>query len=165
MKKFELVLVALLFYAAAFAHEGKASYYHDKFEGRRTASGTIFTQNKMTCAHKTLPFGTKLLVTNLSNDKQIQVVVTDRGPFIKGRHIDLSKSAASKIGMIGKGVQKINFKIVGVVPVKVKAYNKPRSKSRDSTNYILKPDKEYLTVSYNWQFKSLHILRSDILNL
>lgn len=70
-----------------------ASYYHDKFNGRKTASGSIFNNKNYTAAHKTLPFGTKVRVTNLKNSKEIIVEINDRGPFVKGRHIDLSKKA------------------------------------------------------------------------
>jgi rare lipoprotein A len=70
-----------------------ASYYHDKFTGRRTASGAIFNNKELTCAHKTLPFGTKLKVTGIKTGKAVVVTVTDRGPFAKDRHIDLSKKA------------------------------------------------------------------------
>lgn len=73
--------------------ETKASYYHDKFTGRRTASGEIFDNTKYTAAHKTLPFGTKIKVTNLKNQRFVILTVTDRGPFTKGRGIDLSKKA------------------------------------------------------------------------
>lgn len=70
-----------------------ASYYHDKFTGKRTASGKIFSNNKLTAAHKKLPFGTIVKVTNETNGKSIVVEITDRGPFVKGREIDLSKKA------------------------------------------------------------------------
>ncbi|WP_343695476.1 septal ring lytic transglycosylase RlpA family protein [Flavobacterium sp.] len=70
-----------------------ASYYHDKFTGRKTASGRRFNNNELTAAHKKFPFGTKLRVTNEINNKSIIVEITDRGPFIKGREIDLSKRA------------------------------------------------------------------------
>ncbi|MFH7018112.1 septal ring lytic transglycosylase RlpA family protein [Flavobacterium sp. FlaQc-47] len=70
-----------------------ASYYHDKFTGRKTASGTRFDNNKLTAAHKKLPFGTILKVTNKINQKSVIVKVNDRGPFINGREIDLSKKA------------------------------------------------------------------------
>lgn len=73
--------------------EVKASYYHDKFNGRKTADGSIFNNKNYTAAHKTLPFGTKVRVTNLKNNKEIIVEINDRGPFIKGRYIDLSKKA------------------------------------------------------------------------
>ena len=83
---------------------GKASYYADKFDGRQTASGEIFSQSKNTAAHRTLKFGTVLKVTNLNNNKSTIVVVNDRGPFVEDRVIDLSRSAAEEIGMINSGV-------------------------------------------------------------
>src|SRR5690554_3685987 len=70
-----------------------ASYYHDKFNGRKTASGEIFNNRDYTAAHKTLPFGTKVRVTNLKNDESVIVTITDRGPFVRGRSLDLSKKA------------------------------------------------------------------------
>ena len=93
---------------------GKASFYADKFKGRKTASGDIFRQNKKTAAHKTLPFGTKVKVTNLTNGNTVKVRVNDRGPFVAGRIIDLSKKAARKLNMINAGVTsvKISFKQV-----------------------------------------------------
>lgn len=92
--------------------EGVASYYHDKYHGRKTASGVIYNRDSLTCAHKTLPFGTKLLVKNLANNKEITVIVTDRGPFIKNREIDLSYAAADSIDMIQQGVQKVEYIII-----------------------------------------------------
>ncbi|KIQ18838.1 MULTISPECIES: septal ring lytic transglycosylase RlpA family protein [Flavobacterium] len=76
-----------------FKENAHASYYHDKFDGRKTASGVRFDNSKLTAAHKKLPFGTKLKITNEKNNKSVIVVVTDRGPFINGREIDLSKKA------------------------------------------------------------------------
>lgn len=70
-----------------------ASYYHDKFNGRSTANGEKFNNNKLTAAHKTLAFGTRVKVTNVVNNKSVVVVINDRGPFTKGREIDLSKKA------------------------------------------------------------------------
>jgi rare lipoprotein A len=84
--------------------EGKASYYADKFNGRKTASGERFSNAKKTAAHKTLPFGTKVKVTNVANGRSVKVRINDRGPFVAGRSIDLSKKAARKIGMIKEGV-------------------------------------------------------------
>lgn len=89
---------------------GKASYYANFFEGRKTASGAVFKQNKRTAAHKTLPFGTKVKVINLSNGKKVKVRINDRGPFVEGRIIDLSKKAAKKIGMINAGVVEVKVK-------------------------------------------------------
>lgn len=89
---------------------GKASYYADKFNGRRTANGEIFRQSKKTAANKTLPFGTIVKVKNLSNGRTVKVRINDRGPFVEGRIIDLSKKAAKKIGMIRAGVQPVQIK-------------------------------------------------------
>lgn len=83
---------------------GKASYYGKKWNGRKTASGEVFNTDSLTCAHKTLPFGTMLKVTNQKNGKSVIVRVTDRGPYIEGRIIDLSLAAATKIDMVHSGV-------------------------------------------------------------
>jgi rare lipoprotein A len=88
---------------------GYASYYADKFEGRTTANGEIFRQSKLTAAHKQISFGTLVKVTNLSNNKSVLVRINDRGPFINGRIIDLSKSAAQQIDMINAGVVKVKI--------------------------------------------------------
>lgn len=74
-----------------------ACYYHDKFNGRKTASGEKFSNSKYTAAHKKLPFGTKVKVTNKANDKSVIVTINDRGPFTRGRDIDLSKKAFMEI--------------------------------------------------------------------
>lgn len=92
---------------------GEASYYADKFHGRQTANGEIFDNGKMTAAHKTLPFGTKVRVTNVSNGKSVEVRINDRGPFVKGRIIDLSRAAAEELGMIHSGVAKVEVEIIG----------------------------------------------------
>jgi rare lipoprotein A len=84
-----------------------ASYYADKFHGKRTASGKIYNMNAMTAAHKKLPFGTKLKVTNETNNKFVIVEITDRGPFVKGREIDLSKKAFQTI-VSNKGSGAVN---------------------------------------------------------
>ena len=88
---------------------GKASYYADKFNGRKTASGQKFRNSKLTAAHKTLPFGTKIKVTNLDNGRSVKVEVNDRGPFVAGRIVDLSKKAARRIDMIDKGVGNVKI--------------------------------------------------------
>lgn len=89
-----------------------ASYYGDQFHGRKTASGETFNKWDFTCAHKKLPFGTKLKVTNLKNRKSVVVRVNDRGPFVKGRIVDLSYAAAKKIGMVKDGVVKVKIEII-----------------------------------------------------
>lgn len=88
---------------------GWASFYHDKFEGRKTASGEKFRQKKLTCAHRTLPFGTMLRVTNLANNKTIEVRVNDRGPYSKGRIIDLTKAGAKALDFIKQGHTKVEI--------------------------------------------------------
>ncbi len=90
------------------------SYYGKKFHGRQTANGEIYNMNKLTCAHKTLPFNTKLEVTNEDNGKSVIVRVNDRGPFVKGRDLDLSKAAAEKIGLIPYGVKKMKIKVMEI---------------------------------------------------
>lgn len=110
--KLRVFIVALLIALPLLGKEGVASYYHDKYHGRKTASGVIYNRDSLTCAHKTLPFGTKLLVKNLANNKEITVTVTDRGPFIKNREIDLSYAAADSIDMIQQGVQKVEYIII-----------------------------------------------------
>jgi rare lipoprotein A len=92
--------------------EGYASYYADKFEGRKTASGDIFDQSKLTAAHKTLPFGTIVEVLNMNNGMTVSVIINDRGPFIAGRIIDLSYAAAKRLGMIQDGVVPVKLKIL-----------------------------------------------------
>lgn len=87
-----------------------ASYYANKFNGRRTASGKKFNNNAMTCAHKKLPFGTKLKVTNEVNGKSVYVEVTDRGPYVKGRELDLSRRAFMEIAH-NKGSGSVNVTI------------------------------------------------------
>lgn len=88
------------------------SYYGKKFHGRQTANGEIFDMNKLTCAHKTLPFNTKLEVTNEDNGKSVIVRVNDRGPFIKGRDLDLSRAAAKEIGLIPYGFKKLKIRVL-----------------------------------------------------
>ena len=88
---------------------GKASYYAKKFNGRRTASGQKFRSYKRTAAHNTLPFGTKVKVTNLRNGRTVKVRINDRGPFVAGRIIDLSRKAARRIGMLDEGVASVKI--------------------------------------------------------
>jgi rare lipoprotein A len=115
MKSFRylaLFVIAINFTACApkITQTGKASYYADKFNGRKTANGEIFHNSKFTAAHKTLPFGTRVKVTNLSNGKSVKVRINDRGPFVAGRMIDLSKTAAKKIDMVNTGVGNVKIK-------------------------------------------------------
>ncbi|TCD07001.1 septal ring lytic transglycosylase RlpA family protein [Pedobacter frigidisoli] len=86
-----------------------ATYYHRKFEGRRTTSGAKYRAKKLTAAHRTLPFGTMITVTNPDNGKSVIVKVNDRGPFSKRLAIDLSESAAKQIGIYTKGVARVKL--------------------------------------------------------
>ncbi|MBW7469483.1 septal ring lytic transglycosylase RlpA family protein [Marinobacter sp. M216] len=92
-----------------FTETGQASYYADKFQNRKTASGALYKHELHTAAHKKLPFGTTVKVTNTKNGKSVVVEINDRGPFVKGRIIDLSKSAFTRIGNTSVGL--INVKI------------------------------------------------------
>jgi rare lipoprotein A len=110
---FIVLLCSLLCFSSCsrkITENGKASYYADKFEGRRTASGETYHKNGLTAAHRTLPFGTKVKVLNISNGKSVTVRINDRGPFSQGRVIDLSKKAAKRIGILTTGVAVVEIK-------------------------------------------------------
>lgn len=107
-----MLFISIHLFSQSYQKVGIASYYADKFVGRKTASGEKYTHHKLTAAHKTLPFGTKVRVTNLSNGKKIVVTINDRGPFVKGRIIDLSKSAARKLDFIDKGLTKVKIEVL-----------------------------------------------------
>jgi len=100
----------------SFSQSGYASWYGGKFQGRRTASGEIFDTHKLTAAHKTLPFGTIVTVTNLKNGKKVDVRINDRGPFVKGRIIDLSMAAAREIELLGDGVGRVKIDVARAAP-------------------------------------------------
>lgn len=95
--------------------KGKASYYGNKFHGRRTSDGSRYHKDSLTCAHRTLPFGTLLKVRNQKNGREVVVKVTDRGPFGPGRIVDLSMAAAREIGMVQQGVVPVEVTRVGHV--------------------------------------------------
>lgn len=102
--------------AHGFREEGVASWYGKDFHGKTTANGERYNMYGMTAAHKLLPFGTELRVTNLENGKSIVVRVNDRGPFVANRIIDLTKTGAEKIAMIGKGTARVRLEALGTVP-------------------------------------------------
>jgi rare lipoprotein A len=107
------VLTAALMPAAmGQVQTGKASFYADKFEGNPTASGEPYKHSKLTAAHRSLPFGTRVRVTNLGNEKTVDVVVNDRGPYVDGRVIDLSKSAAEKLDFITAGLAEVKVEVL-----------------------------------------------------
>lgn len=109
-----------------FEQQGIASFYADKFEGRPTSNGEIYTHDKMTAAHLTLPFNTRVKVTNKANGKTVVVRINDRGPFVEGRIIDLSRSAAKKLGLL----------ITGLAEVKIEKVEEPKKPEDNDDNFI-----------------------------
>jgi len=116
-----LLAAAALLCLSACAHravrpgtveEGLAGYYGARFEGKRTASGAVFHAGALTCAHRTLPFGTVLEVSRVGGPERVRVTVTDRGPYISGRIVDLSLAAARRLHMLAAGVARVRLKIV-----------------------------------------------------
>jgi rare lipoprotein A len=102
---------------ASARSEGLASYYADKYQGRKTANGETFDTAKLTAAHRTLPFGTRVRVTNVDNGKSVDVRINDRGPFVAGRVIDLSPAAARQLDMLRAGVVRVRLDVLGTGPV------------------------------------------------
>lgn len=120
-------LSALLFPLLSQTQQGKASFYARRFTGRKTASGEQLHHDSLTCAHRTYPFGTMLRVTNPANGKQVIVRVTDRGPYVKGRIIDLSVRAAREIGIIAQGIAPVIVEryTESIIPFKPEEYELP----------------------------------------
>ena len=117
--KFIITLLFLVYTTTAFTQSnlenqiqvGKASYYGKKFHNKKTASGKKYRRDDFVCAHRTYPFGTKLLVKNTNNNKSVIVTVIDRGPFTKGRVIDVSYAAAKELDFLRQGVTKVEVSI------------------------------------------------------
>ena len=95
-----------------YRETGIATYYAKKFQNRKTASGEPLNNNSMTAAHKTLPFGTEVIVRNINNGKTVKVTINDRGPFVKGRIIDLTRFAFSRIANLNEGLAKVEIRVV-----------------------------------------------------
>jgi len=91
---------------------GKASFYADKFEGSPTASGEKYKHNKLTAAHKSLPFGTKVRLTNLANNQTVEVTINDRGPYVEDRIVDVSRAAAEQLGFINSGLAEVRLEVI-----------------------------------------------------
>lgn len=111
MTLLSLVIVPM-FVSAQQEELGLASFYSDLFHGKPTASGELYDKNKLTAAHKTLPFGTSIKITRLDNGKSVVVRVNDRGPYISGRIVEISKAAAEKIGLDKDGVTRVKVEVV-----------------------------------------------------
>lgn len=109
---FTLTFVVLVSCAFAQVQTGKASFYADKFEGTPTASGQKYKRNKLTAAHKSLPFGTKVRITNLANNQSVEVVINDRGPYVEGRIVDVSRAAAEQLGFINTGLADVKLEVI-----------------------------------------------------
>jgi len=118
----------------AIVTQGVASYYADRFDGRRTASGDRFEKNGLTAAHRTLSFGTKVMVTNKSNGRSVEVTINDRGPYVRGRTIDLSKGAARELGMLGHGTAHVELQVVDASDMLVQP---PTSLTSDDAQKIM----------------------------
>lgn len=97
--------------AAIYTQRGEASWYGPGFHGRKTASGERFNQHGLTAAHRKLPLGTKAKVTNLDNGRSVEVKINDRGPYVRGRIIDLSKAAAERLGMKEAGTSPVRLEV------------------------------------------------------
>ncbi|MDX2000427.1 MAG: septal ring lytic transglycosylase RlpA family protein [Thermoanaerobaculia bacterium] len=95
---------------------GEASWYGPRFHGRKTASGERYNMHALTAAHRTLPFGTRVRVRNLENGESVEVRINDRGPFARGRIVDLSYAAAKALGLVGPGTAQVELSIIGPVP-------------------------------------------------
>lgn len=159
-----LYSVSLISQQDSFSTTGKASFYHDKFQGRETSNGEEYNQNDFTAAHRTLPFNTIVHVTNKQNNKSVVVRINDRGPFKKSRIIDLTRSAAEKLGMIP----------FGVVPVKIQpltyldrvAFSDSTLKENDVWNCFSEKVELNDTTIFVWQTESVKhafYMASDIL--
>ncbi len=124
-------------YAVGWTETGIASWYGEPFHGRNTAAGDTYDMNAMSAAHRTIPFGTRIRVNNLDNGRSIELDVNDRGPFVPGRILDLSRGAASDLDMIGPGTARVRITVIGAatpvsarggcVVVQVAAYRERRN--------------------------------------
>jgi rare lipoprotein A len=112
MKALALALIIAAVPPAFTLEEGLASWYGGKFQGRLTSSGEVFDTNLLTAAHRTLPFGTLVKVTNLANGLSTVVRINDRGPFVEGRIVDLSRAAAEQIDMVGAGTARVSVEVL-----------------------------------------------------
>ncbi len=119
-------LLLLTGVASSDSFSGQASYYHDKFEGRPTASGEPYSKEQLTAAHRTFAFGTRLKVTRIDNGQCVEVRVNDRGPHSPSRVVDLSRRAAEELGLISAGVAEVQIEVLdGEAPVDIPTEPQP----------------------------------------
>lgn len=123
---------------AQLLSKGKASYYHDDLHGRKMSNGEVYHRDSLTCAHPNLPFGVMLNVRNMRNGKEVVVEVTDRGPFTKKYILDLSRAAASRLGILGRGY----------APVEVSLYvpNVPPFRFEEEETVLPEPEWDYTII-------------------
>lgn len=128
MKKRHLILSAFLLVISTItiAQTGNASYYSNNLKGRKTSDGSRYHPDSMTCAHKSLPFGTLLLVTNPKNGNRVILKVTDRGPHSRNRLIDVSYGAARELDIISAGIAKVVIKQIDLLPEKIRLIPIPK---------------------------------------
>jgi rare lipoprotein A len=132
---------------------GLASWYGPDFHGKKTSSKEIFNMYDLTAAHNTLPFGTYVMVTNLENGKSVRVRINDRGPFVRGRIIDLSYAAARVLGMIGPGVSRVRVEVLNRI-------SHPKSSHRFSVQvgaFISKENAEALKLQIKKRYENVYI--------
>ncbi|MGC8765755.1 MAG: septal ring lytic transglycosylase RlpA family protein [Brevinematia bacterium] len=127
MKRCILMLCLFLFYTYSYSQfpkylYGTISYYGDEFKGKRTASGELFDPEKYTASHKTLPFGSEVLVENLENGRKVKLIINDRGPFVANRIMDVSRKAAEELGILRKGTAYAKITILKIGDNKVVTY-------------------------------------------
>lgn len=147
-------LLPVLLTAQKQVQYGKASFYANKFEGRTTASGEKYWHSKLTAAHRSFPFNTRVRVTNLENNRSVVVRINDRGPFVKDRIIDVSKSAARKLQFIKDGLCDVKIEVVEKPKKKAKA--QPVVKEA-GTGYISQQEKSGKPVKIKPRFYGLNV--------
>ena len=130
-----------------YTEEGNASWYGIPFHGRHASNGEVYDMNKLTAAHRTLPFDSKVRVTNLTNGKSTIVRITDRGPFVEGRIIDLSMAAAREIDSIGAGVVPVRIEVVSPIDPTIGFFTVQVGAFRDRSN--AERLRERLSASYS----------------
>jgi rare lipoprotein A len=146
-----------------FHEHGVASWYGDDFHGEKTSSGEIYDMYDMTAAHKTLPLGTRVKVLNLNNNREIEVRVNDRGPFVEGRIIDLSYEAAKRIGLVGNGTAPVEIAAIaqeikpGAGPVVPVDYNSGNFTFQVGA-FIDKSNAERLKTKLDEKYENAHIM-------
>ncbi|GAB7024683.1 septal ring lytic transglycosylase RlpA family protein [Salidesulfovibrio brasiliensis] len=159
--------------AAGYDETGVASWYGKDFHGRKTANGQIYDMYGVSAAHKTLPLGTRVRVSNLENGREVTLVVNDRGPFVKGRLIDLSYGAARRLDIVDQGTAKVRIKAIGTAPsptanmasrtvyhVRVGAYSNRDNAVRTHRELVRSGHKGARIATINSSGRTLHVVQA-----